>query len=104
MPKRTLQTVSAAAFFFGSKSQSAQHCINFSQELRASLDLLHAGVLADYFPQAAAATSALAAYLFLMKAFAKPKKVLALCSLPVVYLLSLKLAHYLIVNVFSYCF
>ena len=90
--------------FFGSKeSHSSRFCIDFTTELADSLSLFGLSSLAPYFPQFSAFITALLGYLFFTKAFPKPKKALAIISLPIIYYFSLKISIYLIKNIFSYC-
>ena len=92
------------ALFFSERNLANQQCINFTNELRGSLNLFGAGFLAPYFSQAVAATTALFFYLLMIKIPKKPKRVLALLSFPLVYLITLKLMDYTVVNLFSYCY
>jgi hypothetical protein len=94
----------ASIFLFGQRNLSPQRCIDFTKELERSLNLFNAGFLADYFSQIVAATTALLSYLFFEKAFSKPKRVLGIISLPIVYLVTSMLTNYLITDVLSYCF
>lgn len=96
--------LSMAIFIFAERSTSTQHCIDFSKELERSLGLFNAGFLASYFPQIVAVTSALILYVFFTKAFSKPKRFLALISLPITYLTTLVLTNFLITDILSYCF
>jgi len=79
-------------------------CIDFTKELTRSLDLVGLGFLANYFTQTVAATAALLVYIFFLKAFSKPKKFLALLSLPTTYIVVFLLISFLIKNAFSYCY
>lgn len=79
-------------------------CIDFTKELERSLDLFQLGSLASYFPQTVAATTALLVYVFFLKAFAKPKTLLALLSLPITYITVSLLISFLIKNALSYCY
>lgn len=93
-----------AILFLGKKSISSQHCINFTNELASSLDLFGIGFLAQYLPHLAAFTSSLLVFLFFIKAFAKPKRLLAIISIPITYFAAFKIFIFLIEEVFSYCY
>jgi len=92
------------ALFFSEKNFIDGHCINFTNELRGSLNLFGAGFLAPYFSQAVAATTTLFFYLVMIRVPKKSKRLLALLSLPLIYLIMLKLIDYSVVNLFSYCY
>ncbi len=95
--------ISIPLFFGNQSSNSSQLCLDFTTELADGLSLFGMSFLAPYFPQFSAFITTLLGYLFFTKAFPKPKKTLAIISLPIIYFLSLKISIYLINNIFSYC-
>lgn len=104
MASTTLQEYPLRIFLFGQPSLSQARCINFIEELRGSLSLFGVGALADYFPNLAAGTTALFVLLVFLKAFSKPKRLLAVMSLPLVYLTTLRVAQHAVREYLSYCF
>lgn len=90
--------------FLSDKQNKSVRCIDFKKELEASLDLVKLGFLAQYFSFLVASTISLLIYIFLIKAPKKPKKLIAIISLPLTYLIIFNLIEYLTANVFSYCF
>ncbi|OGY17801.1 MAG: hypothetical protein A2900_00215 [Candidatus Chisholmbacteria bacterium RIFCSPLOWO2_01_FULL_50_28] len=102
--KNLLQFPSMAIFLAESVAIQNPRCIDFTKELESSLGLFQLGALARFFPQIVAGTAALFTYLFFLKAFAKPKTLLALVSLPITYAALSTLISYLIRDVFSYCY
>ncbi|MCH7951522.1 hypothetical protein IH980_02190 [Patescibacteria group bacterium] len=104
MRKGHLPRLPAAILLFGQKALSTQRCIDFTNELENSLTLFELSFLAKYFSQIVAVTAALLSYLLFTKAYAKPKRFLALTTPPVAYIVTLRLFDYLIKDVFSYCF
>jgi len=104
MERKNLLRFPTLALFLGEKAQIQNpRCIEFTAELAKSLDLFNLGFLANYFPQTVALTASLLMYLLFLKAFAKPKPILAILSLPITYLTIVSLVFYLTQNVLSYC-
>ncbi len=104
MGKESLLQFPRLNLFLAAPPIQNPRCIDFGIELERSLDLFRLGFLAKYFPQTVAGTTALLTYLFFLKAFAKPKPLLALLSLPITYFTVSLLINYLVKNVFSYCY
>lgn len=90
--------------FFSDKQAFSPRCIDFTQELEASLSLFHLEFLAPYFPQTVALTASLLTFLLFSKAFAKPKYFLAYTVSPPVFFITLRLTNHLIASALSYCF
>lgn len=84
--------------------RQGSRCIDFTEELRGSLALFNLAQLAVHFAKLVAATTALVIYVVLIKAPQKPRRLLALASLPFVYMITLRLTDALIQNVLSYCY
>ncbi len=89
--------------FYQDVVSNTTHCIDFTSELRGSLNLFGTGFLADYFPHFVALISAFTVYTIFQKAFPKPRKILAILSLPVVFIATFKLTTIVIENYLSYC-